>query len=143
MSAPTAMTPENLLRGGCYCGAVRYQTDGVASHITNCHCTICRRTTGAPFVGWFSVPVERFVFTQGVPTFYHSTPDGRRSFCSTCGTQLTFNHANDPELIDITICSLDDPEQFAPESHIHVSTKIKWVHLHDDQPSYLNAREDG
>jgi hypothetical protein len=20
---------------------------------TNCHCSICRRTTGAPFVAWF------------------------------------------------------------------------------------------
>jgi len=38
-----------MLKGGCYCGAVRYEAAGTPFNETSCHCTICRRTTGAPF----------------------------------------------------------------------------------------------
>jgi len=48
-----------MLQGGCFCGRIRYEVAGRPFHETNCHCSICRRTTGAPFVAWFSVrPLE-------------------------------------------------------------------------------------
>ena len=37
-----------MLNGGCFCGAIRYETAGTPFHQTNCHCSICRRTTGGP-----------------------------------------------------------------------------------------------
>lgn len=33
-----------MLKGGCFCGAVRYEAEGEPFHETNCHCSICRRT---------------------------------------------------------------------------------------------------
>ena len=44
-----------MLKGGCFCGRIRYETAGTPFRETNCHCSICRRTSGAPFVTWFSV----------------------------------------------------------------------------------------
>lgn len=55
------------LKGGCFCGAIRYAASGTPFHETNCHCAICRRTTGAPFVTWFSVPRTGFRFVRGTP----------------------------------------------------------------------------
>ena len=43
-----------MLTGGCFCGAIRYEARGTPFDETNCHCSICRRTPGAPFVTWFS-----------------------------------------------------------------------------------------
>jgi hypothetical protein len=45
-------------------------------------------------------------------------------------------------LIDITICSLDDPDLLAPEDHIHVSSKLNWMHLCDDLPQHPESRPD-
>ncbi len=45
-----------MLKSGCFCGAIRYEMAGAPFDQTSCHCLICRRTTGAPFVAWFSVP---------------------------------------------------------------------------------------
>lgn len=43
------------LEGGCLCGAVRYRVTGKPYHVTHCHCSMCRRASGAPLVTWFSV----------------------------------------------------------------------------------------
>ena len=132
-----------MLNGGCFCGAIRYETAGTPFHQTNCHCSICRRTTGAPFVAWFSVPRSQFRFTRGTPTRFRSTPQGMRSFCPRCGTQLTFEHDDTLDEIDVTTCSLDDPERLPPEDHTHTSSKLGWVKLPDDLPEYREARYEG
>ena len=81
-----------MLKGGCFCGWIRYETEVTPFDETNCHCSICRRTTGAPFVAWFSVPRSQFRLVCGEPTRFRSTAEGTRSFCPQCGTQLTFEH---------------------------------------------------
>jgi len=118
-----------MLIGGCYCGLIRYEVLGEPCHITNCHCSICRRTTGAPFVSWFSVQPQEFRFTKGAPTYFRSTVNGRRSFCPSCGTQLTFEDSDEPTMIDITICSLDDPELLSPEDNIYIDSQLNWINL--------------
>ena len=39
-----------MLEGACFCGFIRYQARGTPSNETNCHCSICRRSSGAPYV---------------------------------------------------------------------------------------------
>ena len=56
-----------MLQGGCFCGRIRYEVAGTPFHETNCHCSICRRTTGAPFVTWFSVRPPEFRLVSGEP----------------------------------------------------------------------------
>jgi hypothetical protein len=34
--------------GGCLCGAVRYEAIGDPFSVIHCHCSSCRRHTGAP-----------------------------------------------------------------------------------------------
>ena len=71
-----------MLTGGCFCKAIRYEARGTPCHETNCHCSICRRTTGAPLVSWFSVRSPDFRITKGEPTLFNSTEKGVRSFCA-------------------------------------------------------------
>ena len=66
-----------MLTGGCFCGAVRYEAGGTPFDETNCHCSICRRTTGAPFVTWFSVRRSDFRVIKGEPARFTSTEKGR------------------------------------------------------------------
>src|SRR5437773_10968703 len=99
-----------MLQGGCFCGRIRYEVAGRPFHATNCHCSICRRTTGAPFVAWFSARPNEFQIVKGEPMRFHSTEQGARSFCSRCGTQLTFQHVEFIDEIDVTTSSLDNPE---------------------------------
>jgi len=126
--------------GGCYCGRIRYEAAGAPFHETACHCSICRRTTGAPYVAWFSVRSADFRFTAGEPARFSSSPHGTRTFCPTCGTQLTFKSSGAPGEIDVTTGSLDDPETVPPRDHIFIGTRLRWVRIDDGLPAHHGER---
>jgi hypothetical protein len=128
-----------MLKGGCFCGQIRYETTGTPCHETNCHCANCRRTTGAPSVAWFSVPRAQFRFTLGKPTRFRSTPRGTRSFCSQCGTQLSFETEDLPAEIDVTTGSLDDPNEVPPQDQTWTRSKLSWVVLDERVPKHSES----
>lgn len=131
-----------MLEGGCFCGHVRYRTAATPFHETHCHCSICRRTSGAPLVSWFSVATEALIFTAGEPTRFQSSEHGTRSFCPRCGTPLTFQTTQAAGEIDVTICSLDDPEAVLPKDHSYTRSKLAWIKLADGLPEYTTSRSD-
>jgi hypothetical protein len=131
-----------MMTGGCFCRFLRYHATAEPYHETSCHCSVCRRTTGAPFVTWFSVAKSTFRWTAGNPTYFHSSAKGTRAFCPNCGTQITFENADVPQEIDITTCSLDDPEQLPPKDHTRTSSRLSWVKLADRLPQYAEARAE-
>jgi hypothetical protein len=132
-----------MLKGGCFCGRIRYEAGGDPSHETNCHCAICRRTTGAPFVTWFTVPRSGFRFVLGEPARFKSTPRAVRSFCPQCGTQLTFEHEDFADEVDVTACSLENPEILPPRDHTWTRSKLSWIKLADALPEYGKSRSEG
>lgn len=129
-----------MLKGHCFCGAVRYEVGSSPVLETNCHCSICRRTSGAPFVTWFTVSASEFRITSGVPVSFESSVHGVRTFCSGCGTPLTFQSSKYPAEIDVTVCSLENPEVLPPRDHTYASSKLPWVNLNDGLPVYAEAR---
>jgi len=131
------------LAGGCACGAVRYEVKGTPCHRTLCHCADCRRAAGAPAVAWFSVPADALAYVRGAPALRRSSPRAERAFCGRCGTQLTYRSDDVPGEIDVTTCSLDDPEAAAPEDHTFAARRLHWLHIADGLPSYPGTRGQG
>lgn len=104
---------------------------------------MCRGTTGAPSVAWFTVPASSFRIVSGTPARFRSSDHGTRGFCPACGTQLTFADDGYSDEIDITICSLDDPNAVAPASHIFTASAPAWEVLpNDGLPRYRHSRKD-
>lgn len=132
---------DEVLHGGCLCGAVRYAASGRFWHETNCHCSACRRSSGAPYVAWFTVEAARFCFSAGEPAYFQSSAHGRRGFCARCGTPLTFQSSRYPLELDVTTCSLDQPERLPPRDHTQASARLSWVRVDDGLPVYAAARE--
>jgi len=131
-----------MLKGGCFCGVIRYEANGEPWHATACHCSICRRTSAAPFVAWFTVKPGAFRIISGQPTRFRSSEHATRTFCPSCGTPLTFESAHHPDEIDVTTCSLDDPEQVPPRSHTWRASGISWVMSADGLPAYPEKRPE-
>ena len=131
-----------MREGGCFCGFVRYRVEGPFTHETSCHCTICRRTSGAPFVSWFSVPASGYRLLRGEPAHFRSSDHATRSFCPRCGTPLCFRSRRSPDEIDVTTCSLDDPERLPPRDHTHARSRLAWSAAADGLPVYPGARDE-
>lgn len=126
-----------MAAGGCHCGAIRYQADGEPLTHALCHCMDCRRHAGAPMVGWTMYPQDAVRVTKGVPKVYASSEQGRRHFCSDCGTGLFFS--NDevlPGIVDIQSATIDDSDSFPPRAHIQVAERISWMERAHELPMF-------
>lgn len=131
-----------VFEGGCQCGAIRYRASAMPLTVTHCHCATCRRSAGAAFVTWATFPVGAFAILKGRPRAFQATTNAERTFCSDCGTSLTFRFLAVPQEIDVTVASLDDPETFRPEDHIWTEFGISWAQTEDGLPRYPRRRED-
>lgn len=133
---------QQSMAGGCLCGSLRYEINGRPRRTTNCHCLHCRRSSGAAFLTWLEFHPSSFRFVSGAPCRYESRPDVTRQFCGTCGTQLTYQHADEPDTINVTACSLDNVDTVSPEDHVWCSRTVPWVKLADGLPQYQVGKYD-
>jgi hypothetical protein len=121
--------------GGCVCGGTRYVLKSRPFALIDCHCIDCRRSAGAPYVTWGSVPRHDLVVTNGEPRkIAHA--NRIRSFAACCGTHLFFEDTKDSEMIDITIALLDDPTLLAPRKVIFLEDKLPWVVIDESLPRF-------
>ena len=128
------------LEGGCLCGAVRYRVDGQPFDAGYCHCSMCRKASGAPVVAWASARQADFEFTAGEPRRFRSSERVERAYCGGCGAQLLFDNLAEPQTIDFAIATLDDPDAVAPTFHIYDANRIAWFETQDDLPRHKAGR---
>jgi uncharacterized glyoxalase superfamily protein PhnB len=136
------MQAQVKIKGGCLCGAIRYQVDGAPSSISICHCRSCRRASGAPAVSWFVISRAQFKLLSGNPAAYRSSAQVQRGFCGKCGTQLTYAHDSAPQTIELTTASLDQPSAIEPTKEIWLSEKLPWVAANPDLEHDLQDSEE-
>lgn len=124
--------------GQCHCGAVTYTiaADAVPEHHCLCHCTDCRKHSGAPAVGWAMFAAEQ-VTIAGEVSVYESSEHGRRHFCPKCGTGLFYtSDAVFPGKIDVQSATLDNPDAFPVQAQIQVADRIGWMAGLADLPAF-------
>jgi hypothetical protein len=104
------------LRGGCQCGAVRYEARAESDEAYYCHCRMCQRAFGHLSGVFCGVGRREVRWERGEPAYYRSSKIAQRGFCRECGTPLTFEYL-DSEGIHLAVGSLDEPERFRPVAH--------------------------
>jgi len=111
------MTDE-IRKGGCLCGGIRYTVRGKPYKSGLCHCTDCRQVTGSAFLAYADWPPEQFEHT-GVVTTYRG-----RSFCPVCGSRL---FSRNERQVDIYVGTLDDaPNGIKPVDEGWVIRRESW-----------------
>ena len=125
-----------LFHGGCLCGAVRYEGTGKSLKVVNCHCSMCRRHSGAAFLTYAAYPKKNICFSKGHPTSYRSSKDAVRGHCGNCGSPLTFVFDIDPDTIWLAGGSFDFPNIIKPTEHWYVANKLTWLTLDDGLPQW-------
>jgi len=124
--------------GGCMCGAVRYEATGAPVSTMYCHCTSCRKHTGAPAVTLVGYKSDQVAFIKGERKIYESSPGVGRAFCGQCGTPLTWEGDGGElgPLVEFLISTLDNPDAFTPQGHLHHPERISWFDTADGLPRY-------
>jgi hypothetical protein len=91
-----------------------------------------------------SVPDGHVVWTKGEDRVrsVRSSSFGHRAFCGECGTPFLMKVDHQPETVDFSVATLDDPETIAPGFHIFWGSKIGWFDPGDELPRHDKFRPD-
>ena len=121
--------------GQCHCGAIRYELSGDPKDVSLCHCSDCRRCAGAPVVAWAGFAEDQLTLTKGAPKIRNSSGAAMRSFCAECGTGLFYRNADIlPNIVEVQLATLDDPEALPPTVHIQTAEQIGWMKTAHELP---------
>ena len=114
--------------GSCQCGAVQYAVDAPLHFSAVCHCPSCRKSAGAPIVGWAMFDLANLRCDRSSVTEFASSEGVTRSFCTMCGTTLFFEADYLPGLVDITTESFDAPcADILPQAQIWTTHETECV----------------
>ena len=130
------MTDTTTYAGGCLCGAVRYRSTAAPLRGVICHCTMCRRHSGAPVLAFVHFPVDAFQWVRGQPTRYRSSAYAERGFCAQCGSTLSMHEEVLADRVQVTVGSLDEPQRVRPDDHVWTQDALPWFRIDDDLPRF-------
>jgi hypothetical protein len=110
--------------GGCQCGAVRYELARAPKRTCICHCRMCQKASGQPFMAFATFDEDDLRWTRGAPAVFRSSNLAQRGFCKDCGTPLFFKLEG--KEFSITTGSLDDPTRAPPTVQFGAESEIAW-----------------
>lgn len=135
-----------MISGSCLCGGVRFKIEKAVGPFELCHCTRCRKRSGAAAFPTVRVFCSDFKLLSGreliksydAPLLYRPPPY-RASFCTECGSPVP---PADPEgdSLEIPAGLLDSDPEIRPDKHILVEFVPPWDEINDGLPQY-NVRK--
>jgi hypothetical protein len=129
------------MTGGCQCGRVRYTISGEPVETTVCHCRMCQKAVGGPFITLMQLRPGQITWTRGTPGEYRSSTVATRLFCRDCGTPLAYVD-DDTRVVEVTSGSLDDPARAVPTRATGTESMQHWIGGVTSLPSKTTAQND-
>ena len=126
---------EVTARGGCLCGAVRFQVRGPLRPVVACHCRQCRRTSGHYVAATAARPEQLEMLEEGGLRWYRSSETARRGFCGTCGSSLLW-WPDSGAYVGIHAGSLEAPTGLTLVAHIFTADAGDYYRIPDYEPSH-------
>ena len=106
--------------GQCLCGGVRFTVEHVVPEYYACHCDMCLRWCGGPFLSVTAANPE-FQATEQLVIF-DSSEWAERAFCRECGSNI-FYHVKASAEYDINTGTFDDASSFKMIGEIFIDQK--------------------
>ena len=125
-----------VLAGKCLCGALEYEVTDQFLYALNCHCSQCRRATGAAFKPFGGIERHKLKITRGADNLMiFGDETGHDARCKNCGS-LLYSVVRDGAFVHVTMGTLVDDPTIRPTKHIFVGSKAPWFTITDDLPQY-------
>ena len=125
------------LTGQCLCGAIRYGVADEFRYAMNCHCSVCRRTTGAAFKSFAGIERDKLHIISGTESLLiYGEANAHDAHCKVCGSFL-YSVVRDGAYVHVGMGTLVDDPTIRPSKHIFVGSKAPWFTITDDLPQFL------
>jgi hypothetical protein len=123
-----------VVAGSCLCGGVRFEVTLPFRRANHCHCSRCRKHSGAAGLTQGRVPRERFRLLAGEKLIAVYRPDGgmAKAFCSVCGSSLFGGTWPKGPEVSGRFGALDGDPAIRPQYHSYTDSKAVWDELPED-----------
>jgi hypothetical protein len=125
---------ERPLEGSCLCGGVRFRITEPFRRANLCHCSRCRKHSGAPALAQGRVPRSGFELVAGEELVESFRPDGgmTKAFCRACGSSLFGGAWPDGPEVSVRLGSLDGDPGIRPQYRSFLADRAVWDDVPDD-----------
>lgn len=127
------------LKGGCLCGAVRYEVTAAPAMAGFCCCESCRKLSGSGHAFHALVPEAEMEISGNVREFEWKADSGNTvvtSFCPTCGSPLFGKSSGMPGMVTFRVASLDTPEAVSPQMAVYTKRLLAWDQFDPALPAF-------
>jgi hypothetical protein len=106
-------------------------------YAANCHCSQCRRATGAAFKPFAGIQRDKLELVSGHDVvMMHGEEAGSHDLrCGRCGS-LLYSVVRDGAYVHVAMGTLIDEPTITPSMHIFVGSKASWHQINDGLPQY-------
>ena len=133
-----------MITGGCLCSGVRYEVRGGFLRASYCHCSRCRRHSGAAASVQGRVRRSDFRLVSGADLIRVFKPDGGavKAFCAVCGSSLVGGTWPAGPEVSSRLGTVDGDPGIRPQYHTFTGSKAVWADILDGLPQYEGAKTD-
>jgi hypothetical protein len=126
-------SPESPLRGGCGCGAVRFEVRAPLVSARYCHCHRCQHRTGTSCSASARIGRGDFEIVSGAEAIRSWEPEGGmpKAYCVECGSHL-FSGSLEDDFVSVRLGAVDGDPGIRPERRQWVSSAAPWEPIPDD-----------
>lgn len=115
------MTDTSRQTGSCLCGAVTITANNPGNKVGACHCGMCRKWGGGPYMEIDCGTEVSFDGEENI-TVYGSSVWAERGFCKKCGSHL-FYRLKESKQHMVSVGLFDDQQSFVFESQVFIDRK--------------------
>ena len=122
----------NLLErnGTCLCGAVNFTAEHMSTEVGACHCNMCRKWGGGPYMEVDCGPDVSFTGAKNI-SLYQSSEWAGRGFCNQCGTNL-FYRLKEGNMHMMPVGLFDDDKEFTFKKQVFIEEKPDFYSFSND-----------
>lgn len=115
------------VKGECLCGGVQFEVLGELGDLYQCHCSLCRKATGAQANAAALVPSAslRWLCGQEKISSFRRRTGFRHDFCSSCGSSVP-NPLRDTGLFWVPAGLLPGELDVEVVVHLHLASRATW-----------------
>lgn len=131
------MNETNGATGRCLCGKVSFRLQGPATTVDACHCEMCRRWCGGPFLALHGQGPVHFEGEEHIVR-YRSSDWAERGFCGKCGSNLFYRLVGTDEVMPAA-GALDDQSGLTFSTQVFIDEKPAWYAFTNDTRTMTGA----
>ena len=132
------------MQASCQCGSLTAEIqDGAEPMVVACHCRDCQKRSGSPF-GTMAYYPEDYVAIEGEAHEYSRPTDSGNTFttgfCPACGSTLYGKASGFPDIVGVTVGTIDEPGALKPLRSVYEQSRHHWIMMPAETQGFAQGR---